>query len=646
MIPKETIEKIFETARIDEVVGEFITLKKRGVNYIGLCPFHNEKTPSFTVSPAKGIYKCFGCSAGGNSVNFVMEHEHMSYPEALRYIARKYNIHIEEEEQSPEQIQQDNERESLFVVSTFAQKHFTHNLFNTEEGQAIGLSYFKERGFNHDTIEKFQLGYALDKMDGLLSEAKEKGYNTELLEKTGLIKNRDNFMFDFFRGRVIFPIQNVTGKVIAFGARTLKNDKKEPKYLNSPETEIYSKSKILYGIFQAKKTIIQNDNCFLVEGYTDVVSLYQSGIENAVASSGTSLTTEQIRLIKRYTPNITILYDGDAAGIKASFRGIDMILEEGMNVKVLLFPDGEDPDSFSKKVSTDELKKFIADNTKDFIFFKTDVLLKEAEGDPIKKAGLIKDLVHSIALIPDPITRSVYTKECSRLFEMNEQTLIHELNKSRRVNYSKQYKEDVPYKDETTPVSLKEKEIIDELYPQEMELTRILLSYSTEQLEFGIENENGEEEVLVTTVGEFILNELYSDELEFEHPEFAEILGEFKLAYNDSLILTQKYFLEKGHDSSGKTAIDMIFSPYNLSERWVEKHKVFTRRENDRVSYMTRNAVYSYKLKKVMQLIYKIQEQLKTETNDEMIQYLLEQNTMLNEIKKLLSAELGRVMIK
>jgi len=646
VIPKETIEKIFETARIDEVVGEFITLKKRGVNYIGLCPFHNEKTPSFTVSPAKGIYKCFGCSAGGNSVNFVMEHEHMSYPEALRFLAKKYNIPVEEEQLSPEQIQQDNERESLFVVSSFAQKHFTNNLFHTEEGQAIGLSYFKERGFNHETIEKFQLGYALDKTDGLLSEAKEKGYNPELLEKTGLIKNKDNWQFDFFRGRVIFPIHNVTGKVIAFGARTLKNDKKEPKYLNSPETEIYNKSKILYGIFQAKKTIIQNDNCFLVEGYTDVVSLFQAGIENAVASSGTSLTTEQIRLIKRYTPNITILYDGDAAGIKASFRGIDMILEEGMNVKVLLFPDGEDPDSFSKKVSTDELKKFIAGNTKDFIFFKTDILLKEAEGDPIKKAGLIKDLVHSIALIPDPITRSVYTKECSRLFEMNEQTLINELNKSRRANYSKQYKEDVPFKEETIPVSQKEKELINELYPQEQELTRILLSYSTEELQFGIENENGEEELLSTTVGEFILNELYSDELEFEHEEFAEILSEFKLAYNDSLILTQKYFLEKGHDSSGKTAINMIFSPYNLSERWVEKHKVFTRKENDRISYMTRNAVYSYKLKKVMQLIYKIQGQLKSEANEDMIHFLLEQNTMLNEIKKLLSAELGRVMIK
>ncbi|MFZ5552532.1 MAG: DNA primase [Bacteroidota bacterium] len=646
MIPKETIEKIFETARVEEVIGDFITLKKRGVNFIGLCPFHNEKTPSFTVSPAKGIYKCFGCSAGGNAVNFVMEHEHMSYPEALRYLAKKYNIHIEEEALSPEQIQQDNERESLFVVSSFAQKHFTQNLFHTEEGQAIGLSYFKERGFNHDTIEKFQLGYAMDKTDGLLSEAKEKGYNPELLEKTGLIKNKDGWMFDFFRGRVIFPVHNVTGKVIAFGARTLKSDKKEPKYLNSPETEIYVKSKILYGIFHAKKSIIQNDNCFLVEGYTDVISMFQAGIENVVASSGTSLTTEQIRLIKRYTPNITILYDGDAAGIKASFRGIDMILEEGMNVKVLLFPDGEDPDSFSKKVSTDELKKFIAENTKDFIFFKTGILLSEAQNDPVKKAGLIKELVHSIALIPDPITRSVYTKECSRLFEMNEQTLINELNKSRRANYSKQYKEDVPYSEPTHTVTQKEKELINELYPQEQELTRILLNYSTEELIFTVENENGEEETLSTSVAEFILHELHADELEFEHPEFAGILDEFKTAYREELILTQKYFLEKGHDSSGKTAIDMIFSPYQLSEKWVEKHKIFTRKESDRTSYMVRNAVYSYKLKKVMQVIYKIQEQLKTETNEEMIQYLLEQNTMLLEIKKLLSAELGRVMIK
>ncbi len=648
MIPKETISQIIETARIEEVIGDFISLKKRGANYLGNCPFHNEKTPSFTVSPTKGIYKCFGCGAAGNSVNFVMEHEHFSYPEALRYLAAKYQIHVEEEERTPEETQRENARESLFAVSTFAQRHFTQNLFDTEEGKAVGLSYFRERGFSLDTVKKFQLGYAVEKSDDLLKAAQQQGYQLELFEKTGLLKQRDERWFDFFRGRVVFPIHNVTGKVIAFGARTLKTDKKEPKYLNSPETEIYIKSNILYGIYFAKKAIIAQDNCFLVEGYTDVVSLFQAGIENVVASSGTSLTTEQIRLIKRYTKQITILYDGDTAGIKASFRGIDMILEEGMNVKVLLFPDGEDPDSFARRVSTEELFRFIEENTRDFILFKTGILLKEAQHDPVKKASLIRDLVTSIALIPDPITRSVYIKECSKLFEMAEQTLIQELNKIRREKSAKKAGADLPYSPETAATQTPELslEVENELLPQERDLIRILLNYADRELQFEIENEEGKKEALHTTVAEFILHQLHSDDLKLENPEFSAILEEYALALDEDLILMQAHFLGKA-DGSAKTAVDMVVSPYTLSPHWREKHLIFTTTEEQKISQLVRNAVYSYKLKKVMQLIYRIQDELKKDSlSEERLNALLEEQLIWLEVKMLLSAELGRIIIK
>ncbi|OYT12656.1 MAG: DNA primase [Bacteroidetes bacterium 4572_114] len=411
MISKETIQEIFEAAQIDEVVGEFVSLKKRGVNLLGLCPFHNEKTPSFTVSPKKGIYKCFGCGKGGNSVQFLMDHEQFTYPEALKYLAKKYNIEIEEKEQTPEEIKLLNEKESLFHVTDFAAKYFASNIFDSEQGRAIGLSYFKERGFREDTIKKFQLGYAIDAWDNFTAHAIKMGYNIDYLEKTGLTIVKGKKTYDRFRGRVIFPIQNLSGRVLGFGGRTLSSDPKSPKYVNSPESDIYHKSKVLYGINLAKNSIITNDNCFLVEGYTDVISMHMAGVENVVSSSGTSLTTDQIRLISRYTKNITILYDGDEAGIKASFRGIDMILEQGMDVKIVLFPEGEDPDSFARSHRSSEVHDFIKDKAHNFIFFKTNLLIKDAEHDPVKKAGLIKEIVGTIALIPDQIIRSVYVKE-------------------------------------------------------------------------------------------------------------------------------------------------------------------------------------------------------------------------------------------
>lgn len=659
MIPRETIDRIIEAARIEEVVGDFISLKKRGVNYIGNCPFHNEKTPSFTVSPAKGIYKCFGCSAGGNAVNFVMEHEHSSYPEALRYLAAKYHIPIEEEELSPEDVKEKNEREELFIISSFAQRHFTKNLFETEEGQNIGLSYFKERGFNEATIEKFQLGYAAENYEDLLNAAHEHGYNSDLLVKTGLAKEREGKFFDFFRGRVVFPIHNQTGKVIGFGARTLKSDKKIPKYLNSPETEIYNKSKTLYGLAFAKKSIIANDNCFLVEGYTDVVSLYQAGVENAVASSGTSLTTDQIRLIKRFTPNITILYDGDNAGNKASFRGIDMILEEGMNVKVVLFPDGDDPDSYSKKVTTDELHDYISKNAKDFIVFKTNLLMEEAQADPIKKAGLIHEIVNSIALVPDQIMRSVYVKECSKIFELTEQTLINELNKQRKKNFGKQDPDSYRAKEDSAPVIVKTDEKIeafkvDEVYPKELELIRKLIKYGHLPVRFDILDgddkpvfdEENNKIVIEVSVAEFVIYELKKDHLEPENKLHKEILKDYEAVLETGVVPTADYFLRKPDPEFNKFVVDIIADSYQLSEKWKDKHRIFTKDEEDYLSSSIMEILYKYKLSKVMQLTYQLQESLKEEKEEMVILEHMGYIHLLNELKKTLAKKLGIVVIK
>lgn len=427
MITQKTIGEIFETAKIEEVVGDFVNLKRRGVNMIGLCPFHNEKTPSFTVSPNKGIYKCFGCGKGGNSVNFVMEHEQFSYPEALKYLAKKYGIKIEEKQLTPEQDLERQRKDSLFIINDFAVDYYHKNLMNSDIGKSVGLSYFKQRGFREETIKKFQLGFAFEKNDHLTLTMVNKGYNIDLLKTVGLTSKYGR---DFFRNRVQFPIHNLSGKVIGFGGRILVNDKKQPKYLNSPETEIYNKSRVLYGIYFAKKAIRQEDNCFLVEGYTDVISLNQAGIENVVSSSGTSLTVGQIQLIKRNTNNITILYDGDAAGIKAALRGLDLVLEQDMNVKVVLLPEGEDPDSFVQSVGTEQFKEYIKEKSADFILFKTNLLLEETANDPIKRAALIKDIVESIARIPDPIKRSVYVRECAGLMEISEQILVDEANKA------------------------------------------------------------------------------------------------------------------------------------------------------------------------------------------------------------------------
>lgn len=652
MIDKDTIDKIFDTTRIEEVVGEYVTLKKRGTNLLGLCPFHNEKTPSFTVSPAKGIYKCFGCGKGGNSVNFIMDHDQLSYPEALRILAKKYNIEIPEEgEQSAEELESKNERESLYVVCSFAQKYFTETLHNTNEGKAIGLSYFKERGFRNDIIEKFQLGYSPEGRTAFTDEALRLGYKSEYLVKAGLsIQSEGGKLFDRFAGRVMFPVHNATGRVIAFGGRILKTDKKLAKYINSPETDIYHKSNVLYGAYFAKKSIIAEDNCYLVEGYTDVTSMHQAGIENVVASSGTSLTIEQIRLIRRYTNNITILYDGDPAGIKASFRGIDLILEEGLNVKVLLFPDGEDPDSFSKKVSTDELKRFINENSKDFIAFKTNLLFAEVAGDPIKRAGLIKEIVESVSKIPEPITRSVYIKECSRIMDMEEQVLLAELNKLRRKKYSEVKDKG---REEAPPIMTEEDAAIDvkkatsnfDTDSQEKDIIRILLNFGDKKVSVEAEDDEGKPIQTMISVAELMVFELKQDEIVFNNPVYQTIYSEYLKAEEEGQVLNQAHFVTHSDKNVSTLAIDLISTPYSLSENW-EKHGIFVTTEEAILKKSVYSAIYSLKSKKLAKLIQESQKSIKEAKDDEELFALLEKQNQMNILKKKLNELLGRVVIK
>jgi DNA primase len=485
MIIKSTIDRIMEATDIVEVIGEFVQLKKRGANYVGLSPFANERTPSFTVSPAKGIFKDFSTGKGGSAVTFLMELEKFSYPEALKWLAKKYGIEVEETVEAPENREEELRRESLMIVTAYAAKFFHESLLDTDDGKSIGLSYFKERGFSNDIIKKFELGYSPDQWEAFTGNAIKEGYQEQFLVESGLSVKRDNgTLYDRYRGRVMFPIHSFTGRVIAFGGRTLKKDKNVPKYVNSPESEIYHKSNVLYGLYFAKKAIREEDNCYLVEGYADVLSVVQAGIENVVASSGTSLTVEQIKLISRFTKNITILYDGDAAGIKASLRGLDMILEEGLNVKVVSFPEGHDPDSYVRSVGTNAFKKHIEENKKDFILYKASILLKEAGNDPIKKAEIIREIVESIAKIPDSIKASVFIKECSYILQIDERSLLSELNKMRQAKAKKDGQQQqtntryAPQPDEPNFFDEPDvQEVVKEEYFQEKEIIRLLLLY-------------------------------------------------------------------------------------------------------------------------------------------------------------------------
>lgn len=607
MIDHSTIQRILDAADVTEVISDFITLRRRGVNMLGLCPFHNEKTPSFTVSPAKGIYKCFGCGKGGNAVNFIMDHENLSYPEALKWLARKYSIDVVEEEETEEQKHLKDERESLMIVSAFAQKFFTRTLWEENDGRTIGLSYFRERGFRDDILKKFELGYAPDGKTPFTDAAQKQGYKMEFLEKTGLTIKRDDWLRDRFAGRVMFPIHNLAGRVIAFGGRLLKEDPKAAKYLNSPESEIYHKSKVLYGIFQARREMARTEKCYLVEGYTDVLSMHQSGIENVVASSGTALTPDQIRLIRRFTPNITIIYDGDAAGIKASLRGIDLVLEEGMNVKVLLLPEGEDPDSFARKKGASGFQAFIDENETDFIRFKTNLLLKGAEKDPIAKARLISEVIRSVAVIPDTITRSVYIKECSKLLDVNEDILYTEIRKQKHKQNDdflikeKRSQQERVFKEPVTSKPAEEAAAKPaELLIEEIEYLRFLLKYCNTVL-YEEEGENPNEMIQVK-VGHYMIEEVENDDLVPENELFRQIFYDVKANLEDISFDPWKHFIYHSTAGVSKLATDLLSEKHIESKRWT-KAGAYTEKEEDILDYLVPRIINEFKLRKVKLLL-------------------------------------------
>jgi len=618
------------------------------VNYLGLCPFHNEKTPSFTVSPTKEIFKCFGCGKSGNSVNFIMEHEHLNYPEALKYLAKKYNIELVEKERSPEEIEKQNERESLLVLTSYAARQFSENLFQSDEGMNVGLSYFRERGFRQTTLKKFDVGYSFEKRDAFTKKALEDGYRQDFLVKTGLTIQHEDRVFDRFSGRVMFPIHSLSGQVLGFGGRILKPDPKSAKYLNSPESEIYHKSKILYGIYQARKAIVQEDRCYLVEGYTDVMSLHEANIENVVASSGTSLTQEQVRLMKRFTQNITILYDGDAAGIKASIRGIDIVLEEGMNVRVVLLPDNEDPDSYSKKVSNEEFAAFIRDNETDFIRFKTKLLLEEANNDPIRKAGLIRDIVKSIAVIPEAITRTVYIKECSVVLEVTEPVLYHEVNKLRQQKSfqdrnSYPAREDLPVPPVEKIVRVKPETTT---YYSEKEIIRLLLKYGSSELERRLRTEDGKEEIL--TVSDFIVNEITTDDLVFDDRIFSIIYAEFRFYSEQGMFPGDKHFVKHEDPDISRVSADLLADSHPLSKIWKTK-QTYVETEEMKIKELVPDAVLKFKGDKIIEIrkeVMALLEEADKEGDKEKILALQKRFNNLNQALMSISRELGnRILI-
>lgn len=648
MIDQLTIQRILDAADITDVVSGFVTLRRRGVNMLGLCPFHNEKTPSFTVSPSKGIFKCFGCGKGGNVVNFIMEHESLSYPEALKWLARKYSIEVVEAEETEEQKQLKDDRESMMIVSAFAGKYFMRNLWEESEGRAVGLSYFRERGFRDDVLKKFEAGYSPDGKAPFTETAQKQGYRMEYLEKTGLTIRRDDWVRDRFAGRIIFPVHNLAGRIIAFGGRNLKNDPKAAKYLNSPESEIYHKSRELYGIFQARREMARAEKCYLVEGYTDVLSLHQAGIENVVASSGTALTSDQIRLIKRFTNNITIIFDGDEAGIKASLRGIDLVLEEGMNVKVLLLPDGEDPDSFAKKKGAQGFSEYVAENETDFIRFKTSLLMKDAEKDPIVRSRLISDIIRSVSVIPNSITRSVYVKECSRLLNVDEDVLYLEIRKQKyrqneefRKRKMQNQREPVAAPTLSTSRFIPDGSHPSELMVEELEFLRFLLRYQNTVI-FEREGENPQE-VYEVKVGEYMIEELENDDLVSENPLFRKIFYQIKENLNDDQFDSEKHFLFNEDGEVSKLATDLLSEKFIESKRWT-KAGAFIEKEEEIIDYLVPRIIYEYKLRRVKILLREIEKEIDRAADENNFDLVIEEQSKymnLKQVEKFLSEKLG-----
>ena len=720
MIDQPTIDRILDAANIVDVVSEFVTLRKRGINYVGLCPFHTDKTPSFYVSPAKNICKCFACGEGGTAVHFIMKHEQLNYFDALRYLAKKYNIEIQERELTDKEKQKKSDRESMLIVNSWAQQYFTTQLYEHVEGKTVGLRYFAERGFREDTIRKFQLGYSLDKRDALYKEATKNGYKKEFLEKTGLVIAYDNGgVNDRFRGRVIFPVHTLSGKVVAFGGRVLKKDEKTAKYVNSPESEIYHKSNELYGIYFAKQAIVKEDRCFLVEGYTDVISMHQAGIENVVASSGTALTQGQIRLIHRFTSNITVLYDGDAAGIKAALRGIDLLLEDGMNVKVVLLPDGEDPDSFARKHNASQFSEFIKQSETDFIRFKTRLLLDDAGTDPIKRSSLITDIIRTVAIIPDNIARSIYIRECSAMMEIDEQVLLNEVNKIRLSKEERQNMQGqatppvsntmgmipeypdlpgyqpvagdsflppddtVPLPDdnmppppppmeeypmeETGPMEVPPPDYPPAEPPQtvqpvqpvqtfqpkrspyevyELTLLKYIVRYG-EQILFDYVDEETNEHI-VMRVAEYIRYDLERDDLTFYTPIIKSMLDEAADKCKTEGFIASRYFLAHPDPNVSRLAANLISEKYQLS-KYHSKYRELEQ-EQDKLDQLVTREIYAMKDAYILRQIKETQLGIKeahAQGNEDKVFELMKQLTHLNEIKNVLSKELGeRIVLK
>ncbi len=641
MVSQVTVDKIIEASRIEEVVGDFVNLKKRGASLLGLCPFHDEKTPSFNVSVAKGIFKCFGCGKGGDSVRFVMDHENASYPEALRYLANKYQIEFEETENTSEEQLVNDHKESLFILSAWAGKFFQTQMKETTEGNNIGLSYFKERGFRDDVINKFELGYSCEAWDGLTRQALLEGYQSGFLEETGLTIRKDgDRLYDRFRGRVIFPIHSFTGRVIGFGGRTLKTDKTVPKYVNSPESDIYHKSNVLYGLFFAKKAIRDADNCYLVEGYADVLSVHQAGIENVVASSGTSLTIEQVRLIGRFTKNVTILFDGDTAGIKASLRSLDMILEEGLNVKIVSFPDGQDPDSYVRQVGSAAFKSYIEKKQKDFILYKTSILLHDAGSDPIKKAGIIREIVESIAKIPDSIKASVFVRECSSLLQIEERILISELNKI-RLGKSKR-----DYQQAQSAVELSESKLIVEAEQlanfsntdahQEKEIIRLLLTYGHELVNW--------DDMTETYIAPYMIANLV--DVEFDHIECKMILEVYKMKIDAGQLPSEQDFIKHKNAAIADLVISLISSPYTLSDNWYAKRKIYVKNEKENLRATILGGIFHLKKRKIDHILKNIREEIQHEVDIDNQTILMKRYMQVKEVEKGISNFLGAVINK
>lgn len=663
MIPKETVDKIIDAAHVEEVVGEFVTLKKRGTNLLGLCPFHGEKTPSFTVSPVKGIYKCFGCGKAGNSVNFVMDHLQLSYPEALKWLAKKYSIEVVEREISPEEKQQQTERESMIIVMQYAQRYFTDTMLHTDEGKSIGWSYFKERELREDIIQKFQLGYSLEERNAFTAAAVKAGYLPKYLAKTGMsiVSQRhvegteitQSDLFDRYAGRVMFPIHDDGGRVVAFGGRTLSSDKKIAKYINSPETEIYNKSKILYGLWLGKKAIQNNDACYLVEGYMDVIAMHQAGIENVVASSGTSLTVDQIKSIHRFTRNVIVLYDGDEAGQKASNRAIPLLLEEGMNVRLLSFPDNDDPDSFSRKVTNQEFHDYLKNNTDDFLYFKAKKLKQETQNDPIKRAGVIKDIVENIALIPDNIIRSIYIKECSGIMEIEESILQIEVNKLRRKAGSKQapgiqneavVSEDDFLKSIENGAEAKKEEDVFDFDAEEEKLLVLLIKYGSMLITTSAEDEVNVEHDLEITLGEFIIFELWRDEIVFENPLYKLVLDEYIEELKKHHLPDIQFFMRSSNPLISNFIVNHVIDKYELSPKWIN-FGVLVPNEMDNAKKDAERALFSFKSRKLGHFIREKQEMLKAVSYEESLP-VLEELRHLDVLKGRVNRLLGREVIK